>query len=92
MGEDRGGEAAHIVDELLKGNALYQRTKVSSPELASLAAKYVNMTDQEMWALFADDRTIRYEEGDEPVPAYADVRRLAASVLAQAEAKTNAGR
>lgn len=31
------------VDYLLKDNPLYQRAKVSSPELASLAAKYVNI-------------------------------------------------
>lgn len=73
------------VDYLLKDNPLYQRAKVSSPELASLAAKYLDRTDQEMWALFTGDRSIRYEVDDEPVPAYADVRRLAASVLAQAE-------
>ena len=46
--------------------------KVSSPELASLASKYVNIEN-------LDKRDVE------------SVRSLAASVLAQAEPKTNAG-
>lgn len=51
--------------------------KVSSPELASLAAKYVNMTDGEYWAAMA--LPSRQHE------LAVDMRSLAASVLAQAE-------
>lgn len=49
--------------------------KVSSPELASLAAKYVNIDTLELMDL---DRTAAFE-------LCMDVRSLAASVLAQAE-------
>jgi hypothetical protein len=56
-----------------------RNAKVSSPELATLAAKYVNMSDAEMAAVFED------ENAEYPSPFLADVRRLAASVLAQAE-------
>ena len=50
-------------------------TKVSSPELASLASEYVNIDTLELMDL---DRTAAFE-------LCMDVRSLAASVLAQAE-------
>ena len=53
--------------------------KVSSPELASLAAKYVSMSDAEMRS-WTDGNTKR--ELQERF--WADIRRLAASVLSQA--------
>jgi hypothetical protein len=61
------------------------RTKVSSPELASLAAKYVNMTDNELWVAVTGQHEMRYEFNGDGPQACADVRALAASVLAQAE-------
>ncbi len=51
--------------------------KVSSPELASLAAKYVNLSEE-------DVHHEASQHGDMSSFA-ADVRRLAASVLSQAE-------
>ncbi len=59
--------------------------KVSSPELASLAAKYVSMSDNDMWIAITGQREIRYEENGDGPTICADVRRLAASVLSQAE-------
>lgn len=57
--------------------------KVSSPELATLAAKYVSMTDEgfETRLLF-DDGFVRSDYAKELLR---DVRALAASVLAQAQ-------
>lgn len=50
--------------------------KVSSPELASLAAKYVNWTSED----------VRYAvEGSRVASMAADIRSLAASVLSQSE-------
>jgi hypothetical protein len=49
--------------------------KVSSPELASLAAKYLNMTEQELQEAVEWDTE----------PVLKDIYSLAASVLAQAE-------
>lgn len=60
------------------------RTKVSSPELATLAAKYVNMQAYDLDALMN-------QSTDQRMQVAADIRSLAASVLAQAEPKTNAG-
>jgi hypothetical protein len=62
------------VDYLLKDNPLYQRAKVSSPELASLAAKYVDISASD-WP----------EQSKDVAKFLHDVRSLAASVLAQAE-------
>lgn len=59
-------------------------TKTSSPELASLAAKYVNMSDNDIWIAVTGQRELRYEDGDGPAIC-ADIRSLAAAVLAQAE-------
>lgn len=57
--------------------------KVSSPELASLAAKYLNMTDEGFETrLMFDDGFVRPDYVKELLR---DVRALAASVLAQAE-------
>jgi hypothetical protein len=57
--------------------------KVSSPELASLAAKYVKMSDKTAHEkLVYDDG---YLSANALVPFMDDVRALAASVLAQAE-------
>lgn len=56
------------------------RAKVSSPELASLAAEYLALSDFDLAYRLSD------------LASAADIRSLAASVLAQAEAKTNAGR
>lgn len=71
-----------------RADAALAYAKRSSPELASLAAKYVNLNDAEMAVLsFGGSRR---EDG---VPDYVvtdweafanDVRRLAASVLSQA--------
>lgn len=55
-----------------------------SPELASLAAKYVNMSDNELWIAITGKRELRYDQDEGPAIC-ADIRRLAASVLAQAE-------
>lgn len=53
-------------------------TKVSSPELASLAAKYVHMRDSAMAELVLGDDNVMLD-------FFVDVRALAASVLSQAE-------
>lgn len=69
---------ADTVAETVGASALGARLgvgKVSSPELASLAAKYVNVDTLELMDL---DRTAAFE-------LCLDVRRLAASVLSQAE-------
>jgi glycerol-3-phosphate O-acyltransferase len=58
--------------------------KVTSPELAKLASKYVRMSDNEMYELFSGDRSAAPEIKTQQ-KAYDDVRRLAASVLSQAE-------
>lgn len=52
-------------------------TKVSSPELASLAAKYVNLRDGQFADFFVGD-------DQKAIDFFQDVRRLAASVLSQA--------
>jgi hypothetical protein len=78
--EDREAVIAGNASVLLKDNALCQSTKTSSPELASLAAKYLDMSDAEMRS-WTDGSTKReFQE-----KFWEDVRRLAASVLAQAE-------
>jgi hypothetical protein len=71
------GLAAQIADGPRRLNETADRAmgKVSSPELASLAAKYVNIDTLELMDL---DRTAAFE-------LCMDVRSLAASVLAQAE-------
>lgn len=65
------------VDYLLKGNALYQSTKTSSPELASLAASYVALDETQLSTRLQSSRT--------NPQVVREVRSLAASVLAQAE-------
>jgi hypothetical protein len=62
-------------EPLTRSTQLKGEFKVSSPELASLAAKYVNIDTVELMDL---DRTAAFE-------LCMDVRSLAASVLAQAE-------
>lgn len=65
---------------------VYLSTKTSSPELASLAAKYVNIDNSDMYDLAA---CINEPEGSTDFTKaqqfFEDVRSLAASVLAQAE-------
>jgi hypothetical protein len=56
--------------------------KVSSPELASLAAKYVNMSEYDFSNL---SQPVTVKHMAEWRAFLADVRSLAASVLAQAE-------
>lgn len=56
---------------------IYLRAKTSSPELASLAAKYVNLSEEDVH--FAVSQL-----GDTSGLVF-DIRSLAASVLAQAE-------
>lgn len=73
--EDREAFIVGNAGVLLKDNALYQRTKVSSPELASLAAKYLNMADGELHTYLMN----------QSIEVRAEIKRLAASVLAQAE-------
>lgn len=82
-------EQAMINDALVTGNGfmrggkrvdpagVYQSTKTSSPELASLAAKYVNMND--------DAILIRAKGRGSDATLCEDIRSLAASVLAQVE-------
>jgi hypothetical protein len=55
--------------------------KQSSPELSSIAAKYVRMTNAKMFEIVAPDDAIRF---------FRDVRKLAASVLSQDETKGSA--
>lgn len=69
---------ADTVAETAGASALGARLgvgKVSSPELASLAAKYLN----------ADTYTLEHLSTQDAERLAADVRRLAASVLSQAE-------
>jgi hypothetical protein len=85
--ESRGDtfERKVLRDPVSGAVALVERqVKVSSPELASLAAKYVNMSDNDIWVAVTGQREMRYEDGDGPAIC-ADIRSLAASVLAQAE-------
>jgi len=63
-------------EPLTRSTQLKGEFKVSSPELASLAAKYVNMSDGEFYKLANTGEAVKH---------FADVRSLAASVLAQAE-------
>lgn len=58
--------------------------KVSSPELASLAAKYVRMSDDDFFRRGSREDVIYPSELDDARAMWADVRRLAASVLSQA--------
>lgn len=73
---ERYGAVEMTVTDRLNGiEHTTQRGKVSSPELASLAAKYVNF-ELALGARLTDQ---------ENTQLWADVRSLAASVLAQAE-------
>jgi hypothetical protein len=76
LAERFDGLAALIADGPRRLNEVADRAmgKVSSPELASLAAKYVNFQPLDMRSSDLD-----------PVRFASDVRSLAASVLAQAE-------
>jgi hypothetical protein len=79
------GLAAQIADGPRRLNETADKAmgKTSSPELASLAAKYLNMTDEGFETrLMFDDGFVRPDYVKELLR---DVRALAASVLAQAE-------
>ena len=85
---DREVERAVLGDAIANGmgatldgqHVPIEQVKVSSPGLASLAAKYVSMTETELAQLM----DLSFESATETA---ADIRSLAASVLAQAEGK-----
>lgn len=70
---------------LAKGEVQAIGGKSTSPELAALAGRYLNMSNDELYAVFSGLQRVQHPELQPVIKAYEDVRRLAASVLAQVE-------